>query len=279
MIPDWHTDTVYFSGLLPARHPVLWESLSCILVAAGVEPRLLGGTRDIWARDYMPVQAAVDEYVLFRYEPDYLRGHGGLVTPDAARGLVPPGGRLRPCDIRLDGGNVVAGTDRVVVTDKVYRENPGRERGRLRAELAGVLGAELVVIPKEPGDVIGHADGVVRFVEDRLVVVNDYRGVDSRYGERLEAALRRHGLAVERIPYFCRDEGHDGIPSAAGCYANFLRVGPLVVVPAYGVPQDELACRTLERLIPGASVVPLECKGLAGEGGVLNCVAWCVRAG
>ncbi len=278
MIPDWHTDSVHFSALLPARHPDLWSRLVAVLDDAGVPHRLIEGTSDIWARDFMPVQVATGDFVLFDYQPDYLRGHEHLLTPDEARGVVSPGGRLRRCDINLDGGNVVASTTQVILTDKVYRENPGRDRGQLRAELASVLRAEVAVVPKEPYDVIGHADGVVRFVGEGAVVVNDYREVDPGYGDRLEATLHRHGLAVERLPHFRVAEEHDGIPSVVGNYMNFLRVGPLVVVPGYGVKQDDLACRTLERLLPGATVVPLRCEGLAGQGGALNCVAWTVRA-
>jgi agmatine/peptidylarginine deiminase len=256
MIPDWQTDLVYFSDLLAARHPDLWSRLVAILDAAGVPHRLIEGTRDIWVRDFMPVQVATDDFVLFSYRPDYLRGHEHLITPDEARCLVPPGGRLRRSAINLDGGHVVTDGDTAILTDKVYRENPGHERPMLRAELADLLRAEVVVVLKEPYDVIGHADGVVRFVGDGVVVVNDYREVDPCYGGRLEAALRRHGLAVERLPHFRTDEKHDGIWSAAGNYANFLRVGRLVVVPAYGVPEDDLACRTLERLLPG----PVSCR-------------------
>ena len=277
MIPDWDTDAVHFSDLLPVRQPDLWTRLVAILDAIGVGYRLVEGTRDIWVRDFMPVQVAAGDFVLFRHEPDYLRGHEHLVTPDEIRCLVSPGSRLRRCGINLDGGNVVASTKLAILTDKVYRENPGRERSGLRTELAEVLRANVVFIPKEPYDMIGHADGVVRFVRDGAVVVNDYREVDPGYGKRLEAALRRHGLAIERLPHFRVEEEHDGIPSAVGNYVNFLRVSSLVVVPAYGVMQDDLACRTLERLLPGATVVPLRCEELAREGGVLNCVAWTTR--
>lgn len=278
MITDWQTDSVHFSALLPARHPDLWSRLVAVLDAAGVPHRLIEGTRDIWVRDFMPVQAAAAEFVLFHYGPDYLCGHEHLVTPDEARRQVPPGGKLRRCDINLDGGNVVASTKLAILTDKVYKENPGQDRNRLLAELAEVLRAGVVVVPKEPYDVIGHADGVVRFVEEGVVVVNDFSEVDPGYGGRLETTLRRHGLAVELLPHFRVEEEDDGIPSAVGNYVNFLRVGRLVVVPVYGVPQDDLACKTLERLLPRASVVPLRCEGLAREGGVLNCVAWTTRS-
>jgi agmatine deiminase len=278
MIPDWQTNSVYFSDRLPGRYRKLWEGLVRVLDRAGVGHRRLEGTCDIWARDYMPVQVAEDGFVLFRYGPSYLRSRPDLVTPDEARRTVPPGNHLRTSDINLDGGNVVASSTRVILTAQVYWENPEYDgRPALRQELDRVLRADCILVPPESGDVFGHADGVVRFLDEGRVAVNDYSQVDPRYGGRLEEALRRHGLAVERLPYAPTDEEHDGIPSAKGCYINYLRVGRLVVVPAFGLPQDDLACRTLERLLPGATVVPLRCEGLAKRGGVLNCVAWTVR--
>ena len=47
----------------------------------------------------------------------------------------------------------------------------------------------------------------------------------------------------------------DGPGIALGPH-NFLRVGELVVVSAFGVPQDDVACRMLDRLLPGVNVVP-----------------------
>jgi hypothetical protein len=277
MIADWHTNLVYFSDLLPARHPDLWQGLAGVLDQAGVGHRLLAGTRDIWTRDYMPAQVAEGDFVRFRYGPSYLRRRPDLVTPDEARRAAPPGTNLRPSSINLDGGNVVASSTRVILTAQVYWENPEYDRPALRQALARVFQAECILVCGDPDDVFGHADGVVQFLDEGRVVVNDYRAVHPDYGERLEAALRRHGLAVERLPYDPTDEEHDGIPSAKGCYINYLRVGRLVVVPAFDMRQDDLACRTLERLLPGARIVPLRCEGLAREGGVLNCVAWTIR--
>lgn len=278
MTADWQTDRVYFSALLPARYPGLWARLARVLDAAGVPHRLLPGTRDIWARDFMPVQVAAGRFVRFRYRPDYLAGHVDLITPDAVRRALPLRGRVRNCSINLDGGNIVAGESRAIMTNKVYRANPGFRPAELRHDLERLLRAECIVIPTEPYDVVGHADGVVRFINDAAVVVNDYRQTDPGYGTRLEKALRRRGLDIERLPHFPTDDASDRIPSAVGNYINFLGVGSLVVVPVYGAPQDDRACRMLERLLPSATIVPLRCEELAREGGVLNCVAWCVRS-
>ncbi len=225
----------------------------------------------------MPVQVGCSEFVKFRYEPDYLRGHESLITPAAICDSVPHLQRLRMSAVNLDGGNVVAAGDKVILTEKVFRENRHWSRQGLITELERLFHAECVLIPPEPGDEIGHADGVVRFLDEQTVIVNDYREVDRGYGKRLAAVLRRHDFHMEGLPYFCTGELVNGIGSAVGNYLNFLRVAGLVVVPAYGAPEDEIACRRLEGLLPGTRIVPIRCAGLAREGGVLNCISWTIR--
>jgi agmatine deiminase len=252
--------------------------LAGILERAGIEYRLLAGTRDIWVRDFMPVQFARDDFVLFRYEPGYLCGYEDLVTPDEVRRAAVEGSRLRGSDINLDGGNVVAARDKVILTEKVFGENAGRSRAELRRELERLFQAECVFIPVEPGDKIGHADGVVRFIDDDRVVINDYSRTDSEYGERLIRALGRHHLHIDALPYSAVARPRRiGIDSAVGNHVNFLRIGRLVVVPVYDLPQDGEAVRRLADYLAPSTVIPLHVAALAEEGGVLNCVSWCVR--
>ena len=280
MTPDWETNCVYFSRLLVDRFPPLIEQLAWTIPEHDTPVRFLDGTRDIWARDYCPVQVGPRGLVQFRYEPDYLRGgYEGLITnaDTVCRQLED----LGPCpmtDVVLDGGNVVASKNRVILTDKIYRENPNFPRDHLQARLRELFQVEdCIIIPKEPGDSIGHADGVVRFLMEDLVVANDYTKVDPGYGRRLHSVLAQHDLQVVKLPYFVENRKCDGIDSAVGNYVNFLRVGNLVFVPAYGVPQDGQACAALEAACPKLAIVPVPCVDLAREGGVLNCISWTAR--
>jgi agmatine deiminase len=189
--------------------------------------------------------------------------------------------KLRWEPIVLDGGNVVASRTKVILTDKVYRENPTVERPRLRRRMEELFGAECVFIPKEPYDPVGRSDGVVRFVSERRVLVNDYAGVDPAYRLRLRALLERSGLEVETLPMF-HEKGRrrrGGLPSAVGLYINFLRVGDLVVVPGYDRAEDAEAVEKARKAMPHATVRQVPCRSLAEKGGVLNCVSWTIRAG
>jgi len=276
MIPDWQTNTVIISDRLPGKFPVLTRGLEAILGEAGIPLHILPSTRDYWIRDYAPIQTLSDRFVQFRYEPDYLLdGYRSLITPPEVSAACPLFSEIQNSPIVLDGGNVVGTEQLAIVTDKIRRENRLRHWGRLQSTLAVLLHVEEIVkIPVEPGDEIGHADGMVRFLDDRNVVVNDYWHWDGGCASTVEEQLTNAGLTIHRLPYapetHRRKRGE--ISSAVGNYVNFLRVGPVVVVPAYGLPEDQEALRLLQELLPDCQIHSLPCRELAQEGGVLNCV-------
>ena len=79
------------------------------------------------------------------------------------------------------------------------------ERSKLRTRLAEAFKVDhCILIPKETGDAIGHSDGVVRFIEEDLVVVNDYSKVDPTYGERLCRILIGARSTDRETPPFSR---------------------------------------------------------------------------
>lgn len=272
------SNLVYVSDLLVPRFPSLYGGLENILSEHGIGFRVLNGTKDIWIRDYAPIQVDQDgSFVLFRYFPDYLRkGFRHLITNSKEIMAGLPG--VRSCefsDIVLDGGNVVRHHGQAVVTDKIFRENRRMGRAELREELRRLLRVErLIVIPTEPGDVVGHADGVLRFIDDNSVIVNDYRRLDRSYRRRLREPLVAAGLKLEEITYEPDLDDPGDIPSAVGNYVNFFQAGDLIVIPTYGLKADFDAQETLTRAFPAKAIRTLPCRALAEGGGVLNCATW-----
>lgn len=277
MIGDWMTNTVFFSDLLPERKKQLWAELSSILTARGIVPHLVSGTRDIWVRDFLPIQIEADQFVQFVYDPGYLCGVDEVRTVPAEVTGLPLRTPATTSPLVLDGGNVVGAGDRAIVTEKVYDENPTVPKEQLREEIRAALGIrELIVIPREPYDPIGHADGVLRFLSDELVLVNAYRACDPGYCRRLDAVLARHSLQTEKIPYRPHSGSTDGIPSAIGNSINFLRLGKLLLLPTYGNLGNPSVFQIMSDLLPDIEIVPIDCTDLAGCGGVLNCCSWTV---
>lgn len=278
MIADIQTNRVYVSGLLGRRYPDFVLGLEAILRKRRIPLMKIPGTREIWCRDYLPVQVDEGRFVQFRYAPDYLTGRYRHLRSDGEIGpTLPLVGRCERSEIVLDGGNVVGWGDKVILTEKIFAENPGWQRRRLLAKLEALLEVgQVVLIPPEPGDITGHADGVVRFVDGSTVAMSDFGRIEPGYGRALKRRLTKAKLRIVEVPYRPATGPSRGMPSAVGNYVNFLRVGQLVVVPSYDFPEDEEAREILRRSFPGFDVAQLECREVASGGGVLNCICWCV---
>ena len=199
MFADWDANRLFLSDRLEGKEPALFASLCSVLNDMTID--IIPGTSDIWCRDYMPIQLEESRFCKFAYSPDYLRGFEHLATPPE-KCRLPFMDDYRQEPIVLDGGNVVASRTRVILTDKVYKENPSIERHRLRDRMEQTFQAECIFIPKQAGDDVGHSDGVVRFIAEDRVLINNYSGVDSGYRAKVQKMLERHGLEVETLPMF-----------------------------------------------------------------------------
>jgi len=281
MIADRHTNCVYLAAMLEGCHPKVFKGLWKTLTTYGLQVRCLTDVRDVWVRDYAPIQVSARALVKFRYTPDYLSGHEHLITGEDVVEAFRDLGRCHRSEIILDGGNIVGCRSKAILTDKVYKENPGWGRPQLRRQLRELLQVDqLIIIPKEPYEPIGHADGMVRFLDEQTVLVNDYSAVDPSFHDRLTRVLRQQRLKIEAVPYFLEGQSRAGIPSAVGNFVNYLQTERVIVAPVYGTAHEEVALRKLESHFPGLPIVPLNCTDLARDGGVLNCVSasYCMSA-
>ena len=275
MVPDSDTQTVFISQLLHVRYPGVAKELRSVLAG---QLKIISEAKDIWCRDYMPIQLDMNRYVQFRYDPDYLRCDPQLRTQNGFALL-----NLTNCiqsDLVIDGGNIVRWNNTAIVTDKIYQENKGLSQRQLRAELKRTLEIDrLVIIPSEKGDKIGHSDGMVRFIDNQKVLVNDYSAVDPHLGAKLASILKHAGFEVIRFPYMPSNEaGSDPeIASAVGVYINYLQVKKMIICPVFGLPEDDMAIKILKKHFPCQKIIPMLCRELAEEGGVLNCITWNIK--
>ena len=268
---DSQTPMLYFSSLLqshPSYRPAA-ERLFAALDTIEMEYRLIDGTRDIWVRDFMPVQRHDGSFVSFRYEPSYLKNKPELQTDyrqDLSAYFSLP---VTYSQIHLDGGNVVFSPSKkkVIISDRVLAENPDFASSELILTLEQQLQAQVILIPSLKSDMTGHADGMVRFIDETTVIGNH---VPAKNGleQRIQAVLRTYGIHVIDFPYFYSPQG-----SAVGCYLNFLQTPEYLFLPVFGVPMDTAAIVAAQQLF-SKIVIPVNIHEIAVDGGLLNCISW-----
>lgn len=263
---------IYFSSILqnPTYKPAA-DRLFAALYAAGVEYQLIDGTRDIWLRDFMPVQIRDGSFVSFRYEPSYLENEPQLRTNFKSDLSLQFSFSVTYSDINLDGGNVVLSPskEQAIISNRILTENPNYTQAELIKTLEQQLKAQVILIPslKKKNDMTGHADGMVRFVNENTVIGNY---VPSKKGleQRIQSVLQGYGIDVIDFPYFSSSNN-----SAIGCYLNFLETERYIFMPVFGNELDGKAIASAKGIFT-KMIVPININEIAKEGGVLNCISW-----
>lgn len=271
---------VYMSELLKTRYPQTCDSLTQILERNGVRYAFLKRTKDIWCRDYMPVQIESGKLIQFKYEPSYLKGKREW---EESRSDVKEVCRLnninaQDSDINLDGGNVLICDGRAIISDRLFSENPNKNREELIRELSKLLECEIIIIPalkSKDEDLTGHADGMVRFVNRNTILGNKLSNEYQYIQKGMQKVIEQYGMKYIDVPFFeVKDREHP--LSAIGIYVNYLEVNNLIVLPVFGREEDEEVISILKETFPDKIIEPINYNDVAQEGGLLNCTTWVV---
>lgn len=276
------TEVVYLSELLEEKFTDCFNRLISILKKHGVEYRLLKGTKDIWCRDYMPIQTESGKLIQFRYEPSYLKGNKEW---EDSRSDVREVCRLNGFEpvfsnINLDGGNVLLCSGRAIVSDRIFTENPEyTDKEQLVKELSELLEAEVIFIPAQNGDMTGHADGMVRFIDHDTILGNNRSEEYKYWTNGIEKVLKDYNLKYIDVPFFYGYKDSKHPDHAIGVYVNYLAVGNLIVLPVFEVAgnKDAEAIAAFKQIFPDKIIETINYNDVALEGGVLNCTTWVYR--
>lgn len=276
MITDHETNKLYLSDCLKTKFPKFYQGLESELRQKNVNVSYLKGTKDIWARDYMPIQIEPKKFVQFRYEPDYLMEYPDIRTkPSDITKKLPDDWEIKTSELIVDGGNVIRYGKTFFMVEKVFHENHKLDVKDVIEKLYEVLEADRIIfLPWDDDDFTGHADGIVRFIDKETVMINEESTQTNPYFDvALRSALHNAGFKWEELPIFIPDDPI-GI-SARGLYLNYLEIGNLIFAPIYGLSTDKKAIDKLNEIFKeNKKIIPIASSDIAREGGVLNCISW-----
>ena len=274
------TSIIYTSEHLRtySRTACVAKSIFAALDKLHVEHRELKNTQDYWCRDYMPVMISDDGiYAKYKYEPDYLiedeKLHAYITKQQNAcceLDLFAP----KDMDIIFDGGNYVRCGNKVIMTDKIFSENPKWPAFELIQHLQNVLSADIILLPWDMADPCGHADGMVADLGDGHILLNGcWKKGDEPFHRRLRKILDAH-FKVEELPACNGDKD-------SWCYLNYLHVPGGILLPClsenFDSKDDIAALNHFEQLFPKLDIIPIYAKPLVkgkNGGGALHCVTW-----
>ena len=274
MICDYQTNKVYLAEGIKG-YPKVAENLLYALYKEGIETEYLPDSKSkkhVWARDYMPIQLEENLFLKYVYNPDYLKSAPEYIPPYISM-IKSLKLKTKLTMFVIDGGNVVKFRDCVLMTDKVLVENCVRNELAFQRALEDLFEADVVFIPWDRYEMFGHADGMVRAIGYKHVLLNNYIDYDKNLRMEILERLTKEGFEVEEL--------HFDMPRPSRyswAYLNFLQVRNRIFVPGLGLEEDEKALEQIKAFYPNHRVVMVSgCLELVRDGGALNCVTWNIR--
>lgn len=273
MVNDSDSNKLFITDLLLNHHPAIAKTIIATCCLHGIEVGTVNHANDYWCRDFMPLQINKNKFVQFVYDPSYYKHkkYRHLKT-DVAELNYSLAGEIIFSDIVLDGGNVCSYNDTAIISEKVLRDNPLYSRTKLTSALSNLLELDKIVfIPTVPYDVTGHADGMVKFINEDTIFLNDFSKTCSHsYLKKLHKAIKGFNV-VSMTNEFHRNKSKD---DATGDYINMIVVKELIFLSSYGYPSDELALRTVQAAYTTHTIIQVKTNDLAEKGGILHCATW-----
>lgn len=281
--------TVCVSSALAKRYPETYWPMRINLETVGIK-FVTVNSANVWCRDYFPVMNRHGQLILFIYNK--YGGEYPQLNVSNKPWLEAFGDHeIIESKIILDaGGNLVRCDDKIVLTSRVIADNDASVINRLEK----LFDSQVIIIPGEPGDDLQHSDGIVKFIDNKNILMNDYSkwalrdAKMGRYEERAERVLSDAGLIVHKFPnaYDAWDwdmteeqfrrifPDADDFNPGFGYYINFLKIGNQIILPAMRMKRDQEAFEAAKQYFPQYRVVMVDALGLSMEGGLIHCITW-----
>jgi agmatine deiminase len=204
-----------------------------------------------------------------------LLAHIGM--PVASSALAMEGGALH-----VDGEGTLLTTETVVFA---ANRNPGITREAAEAEFSRLLGVEKTIwLPGNPYEkgTDGHIDGIACFVRPGLVLFEtsvsmreELRAVTERNHRALEGQRDAKGRPIELLYIQEAPELGRAVSEGWGysrSYVNFYIANGGIVMPKFGIPEDDAARQAVAAAFPDRAVVQVDISEIAGGGGGIHCI-------
>ena len=230
----------------------------------------------IWTRDYTTINPY--KPVEFRYSWATMSHSESIEVQEIFHDFIAEYGlNINRTDYILDGGNIVDNYAGSVITTTRFLEDNNLSVPEGKKVLKALLGAKAVAILEPDEDVMAHADGMVTWLDEHTLLVNDY----SRYADfgeeyqsgiidELESAFPQATIVTVPVQF------SDGESSACGINLNAVMTPKALYVPVFAGKFTSNENYVLDTIYTHSSkkVITIEANGVCDQGGSVRCLTW-----
>ncbi len=252
------------------------------------------GSNDTWTRDHGGItviekgQAVIHDYVFNGWGNKFDASLDNQITKNIFEKGIFQESKLKSFDFVLEGGSIESDGKGTILTttECLLSKNRNEHLSKIQVEqvLKENFGAERILWLNHGylagDDTDSHIDTLARFCDEKTIA---FVGCDNPEDEHFKALHQMknelddfidfegnpYKLVELPLPDPCFDADGNRLPAT---YANFTIINGAVLVPVYGVKQDNKALEILQDCFPNRKIIGLNCRVLIEQHGSLHCV-------
>ncbi len=231
---------------------------------------------DIWMRDFTTVNP--QEPTQFQYTSASMSKKQSIETQQSFADFADRYGiKRRYSNLIIDGGNLVDNYAGKYITTTRFATDNKLSIEKAKQELKKTLNASEVAIIEPDEEVLAHSDGMVMWLDEKTLLVNDYSSdkvFRKSVAEELKTSFPDTKIIEVPVTYGKNKRGEwEGFESACGVNLNAVLTFKTVYVPIFGMSHDKKAVEII-RQNTDKKVFEVDAKGVCPMGGSVRCLTW-----
>ncbi len=230
---------------------------------------------DIWMRDFTTVNPL--EPTQFVYTWASMSKKQSQETQDSFADFADKYGiNRKQSDLIIDGGNIVDNYAGNYITTTRFAKDNKLSYTQAKEKLKQTLKAKSVAILEPDEEVLAHSDGMVMWLDEKTLLVNQYTDKAFRklVLDELNASFPDAKIIEVPVEYGKNKKGEwEGFESACGVNLNSVVTFKNIYVPVFGMNHDAEAVKII-KANTDKNIIEVDAKAVCPMGGSVRCLTW-----
>jgi len=250
---------------------------------------------DTWARDHGPIsiykdnQLAIADFIFNGWGNKFNASLDNQLTRRLFEQKAYPSQHIESLNFILEGGSIESDGNGCLLTTRQCLMNTNRNaslnQSQIESYLSQHLGSEKFLWLKhgdlEGDDTDAHVDTLARFAPNNQIIFQGCQDPEDSHFDELQAMkeelkgfsnTQNEPFTLVELPWPDAQFEPTDNQRLPATYANFLFINGAVLLPVYGVKQDEEAIRIMTQALPEHKIIPVNCSIVIRQYGSLHCL-------
>lgn len=252
-------------------------------------------SNDTWARDHGPIgvyennKLVLKDFIFNGWGRKFEAELDNKITSTLFNQGAYPTEHITPINFVLEGGSIESdGNGCLLTTTKCLmntNRNASLNQSQIEDHLKANLGCQKILWLKhgnlQGDDTDAHIDTLARFAPNNQIIYQGCNNPDDAHFDELSKMkaelstftnVNDEPFQLVELPWPTPQFDQLSKHRLPATYANFLFINNSILLPTYGIREDQSAIDILKQALPHYKIIPVDCSVVIRQFGSLHCL-------